>query len=116
MKTTTKELEENIVYYFHGFMTGKAYEIRHSTQRLLKKISINSTTSKDTINKMENNQPRKMFSASYSVHIINIQNMCFKLIWKSTQGRRKQAKGYERTVHQRRNSNGQETYAMQYFQ
>lgn len=80
MKTTTKESEENTVYYFHGFMIGKAYEIRHSIQKLLKKISINSTTPKDTINKMENDQGRKMFTASYSVHIINIQNMCFKLI------------------------------------
>lgn len=39
--------------------------------------------------KQNGKQPRKMFSASYSVHIINIQNMCFQLIWKSTQGRRK---------------------------
>lgn len=65
---------------------------------------------------MENDQWRKMFAASYSVHIINIQNMCFKLMWKSTQGRRKQAKWCERTVHQRRNPDGQETYAMQYSQ
>lgn len=57
-------------------MTAKACKIRHSTQKPLKKISITSTTSKDTINKMESNQPtKKNICNRYSIHIINIRIM-----------------------------------------